>query len=225
LTAKPTPQRDQAEVAVPLSCSGSACGALTHGLAGLRTYRPRQGRLVSRVPLVISGFGWADVTRRPAPEQVRAGSRTLPLTRCFSAGRVKSALAGCRRLASGLVRRSMDTDRFRSPSDRPARKCGAKVWGVSGIPIVYGSVTFRHAINCFGVRAGRLMASVHRQTANSTCTSSCGRATALRLASSLAVSQPRWGATTSRSRTPRRRRANGHERRRPDVELLYLAAV
>src|SRR5215218_7393559 len=58
-----------------------------------------------------------------------------------------------------------------------------------------------------------------------TCASSCGRATALRLASCLAVSQPRWDATTSWSRTPRRRRANGHERRRPDVDccswLLY----
>jgi hypothetical protein len=95
--------------------------------------------------------------------QVRVGGRTLPLTRCFSAGRVKSALAGCRRLASGLVRRSMDTDRFRSPSDRRARKCG----GVSGSRSLR-SVTFRHAINCFGVRAGR-MGSVHQQTANSTC--------------------------------------------------------
>src|SRR5215217_1978631 len=53
-----------------------------------------------------------------------------------------------------------------------------------------------------------------------TCASSCGRATALRLASCLAVSQPRWDATTSWSRTPRRRRANGHER--GEVELLVL---
>ena len=37
------------------------------------------------------------------------------------------------------------------------------------------------------------MGSVHRQTANSKCAWSCGRATALRLASSLAVSPTEMG--------------------------------
>jgi hypothetical protein len=74
-----------------------------------------------------------------------------------------SALAGWHHMASGLVRPRMDTNRLRSPSDRRARKCG----GVSGSRSLR-SVTFRHAINCFGVRAGR-MGSVHQQTANSTC--------------------------------------------------------
>ena len=86
----------------------------------------------------------------------------------FLCGSCQKRFGGCRRLASGLVRRSMDTDRFWLPSDRRARKCGASVWVVSGVPIVYASVTFRHAINCFGVRAGA-HGSVHRQTANSTC--------------------------------------------------------
>ena len=69
------------------------------------------------------------------------------------------------------------------------------------------------------------MGTVHRRTAHSTCASSCGRPTALRLASSLDVSQPRWGATTSWFRTPAGAALTAMNAARPEVELLYLAAV
>jgi hypothetical protein len=43
------------------------------------------------------------------------------------------------------VRSRIDTNRFRSPRNRQARKCGGEVWGVTGSDR-YVSVTFRNAM-------------------------------------------------------------------------------
>jgi hypothetical protein len=73
-----------------------------------------------------------------------------PLTCCFSAGRVEALWQGV------VVWRLALSDAAWTPIvfDHLA-VAEPKVWGtsvgVSGVPIVYAAVMFRHAINCFGV--------------------------------------------------------------------------
>jgi hypothetical protein len=112
---------------------------------------------------------------------VRELARGLePLTCCFSAGRVEALWQGAvvwRLALSDLAWTPIVFDHLAIAEPESVGQSVGREWGPDCLRVS----DIQACDDCFGVGAGRPMGSVHRQTANGTAASSCGRATALRL--------------------------------------------